>query len=282
MSEKSPAPAKKNFLKIDPMVPGQEWCVLAFVMPEDLAKKKELYYVDHYLHDETNGLVRDTAVHMSRDINAKLFKAFDAKVQKLRDSMNKDDKVLANHLDEIRRTIQIDEDAFAAECLHKHYQDLDGVLAKFRDYKNKKAQKLDPIFNAQNGGRCSTRGIKVSGCFPTKDEAEERAKYLSDEVEPHVDHYVAQTFYWLPYNPDPDAVKDSRYMNAELDKFMQEKVQASKDADKHFEERKREMMQKAQEETEQKKKDQTEVYEDAKARNAELRKRLREKYKKRR
>jgi len=278
MSEKT----KKNFLKIDPMVPGQDWCVLAFVSPEDLAKKKELYYVDHFLHDETNGLIRDTSVHMSRDINAKLFKAFDDKVKKLRDSMNKDDKVIANQLEEIRRSIQIDESAFAADCLHQHYQDLDGTLAKFQDYKNKKFNKLEPIFDAQNNNKCSTRGIKVSGCFPTKDEAEERAKYLSEEVEPHVDHYVAQTFYWLPYNPDPDAVKESKYMNEELNRFMQEKVQASKDAERHFEERKREMVQKAEEETESKKKSQEEMFEEAKARNAELKKRLREKYGKKR
>ena len=269
---------KKNFLKIDPAIPGQDWVVLAFVSPEDLAKKKELFYVDHFLHEEVNESVKSTSLHMSRDINAKLFRNFDEKVNKLRDSMREEDKVLANQLDEIRREIQIDEDKFASECLHQHYQDLDSVLAKYADYKIRKSTKLEPIFSAQNQNRCSTRGIKVTGCFPTKDEAEERAKYLAEEVEPHVEHYVAQSFYWLPYNPDPDAVKDSRYLNDQLNDLMREKKEAAHQAEKHFEERKREMVEKANQETASKKASQEEVYEDAKARNAELKRRLREKY----
>jgi hypothetical protein len=270
----------KNFLKIDPAIPGQDWVVLAFVSPEELAKKKELYYVDHFLHEEVNEYVKATSIHMSRDLNAKLFKAFDQKVQKLRDSIRQEDKVLANQLDEIRKDIQIDEDKFASECLHQHYQDLDSVLAKYSDYKIRKSPKLEPIFAAQNQNRCSTRGIKVTGCFPTKDEAEERAKYLGEEVEPHVEHYVAQSFYWLPYNPDPNAVKDSRHLNEQLNDLMREKNEAARQADKHFEERKREMVEKANQETAIKKANQEEVFESAKARNAELKRRLREKYRK--
>lgn len=54
--------------------------------------------------------------------------------------------------------------------------------------------------------------------------------------------FVAPVGQWLPWDPDPDAIQDSDYMLPQLNELMKKYHDNVRDKNKHFEERKREML----------------------------------------
>lgn len=253
----------KNYLKVDPSVPGQEWCVMSFISPEDLIEKKTLFYTDHFLHEVMNEYLQASSVHMSRALNAQFNKAVEEKVEKLKKSKREDARLLGEELHEIRKKLEIDEETFAKECCHDHFMAFDDLIAKYQDYKVRKGTEMEKIFAEQNQFRCNTRGVKFCGAFPFPEAATERAKFLAENVEPGVHHYVAQSFHWLPFDPNPDAIQDNRYQNQELNELMRRKKENEDMRRKVFDDEKNRRV------------------ENARTQNKNLKKELRKKYKER-
>jgi len=67
---------------------------------------------------------------------------------------------------------------------------------------------------------CSLRGLKIRGVYQTKEQADERAKYLQ-EVDPDFDVFVGEVGKWLPWDPDPTTIEDQHHQNEELNKIAQ-------------------------------------------------------------
>lgn len=254
---------KRDFLVIDPQVPGQDWCVLSFITPTDLERKRQLYLMDHFLAETINEYIVSSTRDMCRRINAKFFKEMNDKIEQLKASKNPNHDVIAKEMHKIRKELETNEEEFATLCTHQHKLDLEDTQAKFEDFVISHGEKLNEEFSKQNGHQVSMMGIKFSGAFPFKEQAEERAQFLAENVERGVDHFVGQSFYWLPFNPDPNAIKDRRYQNQELNRLMEEKRQNEEMRNQYFEERKREMV------------------EEAKSKNQTIKDRLKEKYKNR-
>ena len=84
-------------------------------------------------------------------------------------------------------------------------------------------------------------GLKIRGCFATKDEAASHAKRLQKE-DALIDIYVVDMYKWLLIPPDRDQIEDTHYQNEKLEEIMAKYRQNQREASSHFEKRKRDMM----------------------------------------
>lgn len=84
-------------------------------------------------------------------------------------------------------------------------------------------------------------GMKIRGCFSTRDEAASHAKRLQKE-DALVDIYVVDMYKWLLIPPDRDQIEDVHYQNEKLEEIMQKYRANQTAAASMFEKRKRDMM----------------------------------------
>jgi hypothetical protein len=84
-------------------------------------------------------------------------------------------------------------------------------------------------------------GLKIRGCFMTREEAGSHAKRLQKE-DPMVDIYVVDMYKWLLVPPDRDQIQDVHYQNEKLEEIMQGYMKNQREAASHFEKRKKDMM----------------------------------------
>ena len=88
-------------------------------------------------------------------------------------------------------------------------------------------------------------GLKIRGCFPTRDEAANHAKRLQKE-DALVDIYVVDMYKWLLIPPDRSQIEDTHYQNEKLEEIMVKYRQNQSAAAAMFEKRKRDMVAKPQ------------------------------------
>ena len=84
-------------------------------------------------------------------------------------------------------------------------------------------------------------GMKIRGCFATRDDAASHAKRLQKE-DALVDIYVVDMYKWLLIPPQRDQVDDVHYQNDKLEEIMSKYKQNQASAAAMFEKRKRDMM----------------------------------------
>ena len=88
-------------------------------------------------------------------------------------------------------------------------------------------------------------GLKIRGCFASRDEAASHAKRLQKE-DALVDIYVVDMYKWLLVPPDREQIEDVHYQNEKLEEIMTKYRQNQAAAASMFEKRKRDMMAKPQ------------------------------------
>ena len=84
-------------------------------------------------------------------------------------------------------------------------------------------------------------GIKIRGCFSSRDEAANHAKRLQKE-DATFDIYVVDMYKWLLIPPDRDRIEDVHYTNEKLEELMVSYRDNQAQATRMFEERKRNMI----------------------------------------
>ena len=89
-------------------------------------------------------------------------------------------------------------------------------------------------------------GMKIRGCFPSRDEAGTHAKRLQKE-DAIVDIYVVDMYKWLLIPPDREQIEDTHYQNEKLEEIMSKYRANQSQAASMFEKRKRDMTAKPQE-----------------------------------
>jgi len=89
-------------------------------------------------------------------------------------------------------------------------------------------------------------GMKIRGCFSTRDEAGTHAKRLQKE-DAIVDIYVVDMYKWLLIPPDRAQIEDTHYQNEKLEEIMSKYRANQSQAASMFEKRKRDMTAKPQE-----------------------------------
>jgi hypothetical protein len=88
-------------------------------------------------------------------------------------------------------------------------------------------------------------GLKIRGCFASRDEAASHAKRLQKE-DALVDIYVVDMYKWLLVPPDREQIEDVHYQNEKLEEIMTKYRQNQAAAASMFEKRKRDMIAKPQ------------------------------------
>ena len=84
-------------------------------------------------------------------------------------------------------------------------------------------------------------GIKIRGCFSTRDEAASHAKRLQSE-DATFDIYVVDMYKWLLIPPDKDHIEDVHYADKKLEELMTGYKENQNAARREFENRKKEAM----------------------------------------
>jgi len=84
-------------------------------------------------------------------------------------------------------------------------------------------------------------GMKIRGCFSTREEAATHAKRLQKD-DALVDIYVVDMYKWLLIPPQRDQIEDVHYQNEKLEEIMSKYRQNQAAASAMFEKRKRDMM----------------------------------------
>ena len=84
-------------------------------------------------------------------------------------------------------------------------------------------------------------GIKIRGCFSTRDEAANHAKRLQKD-DTTFDIYVVDMYKWLLIPPDNTKIEDVNYNDEKLQEIISGYRENQKQAARMFEERKRDMM----------------------------------------
>ena len=84
-------------------------------------------------------------------------------------------------------------------------------------------------------------GMKIRGCFPTREEAASHAKRLQKE-DGLVDIYVVDMYKWLLIPPNRDQIDNVHYANEKLEEIMVKYRENQSQAASMFEKRKRDMM----------------------------------------
>ncbi len=128
------------------------------------------------------------------------------------------------------------------------------IYAKYEDFVYKHSDKLQRDFDEQNKFQTSIRGLKVRGCYETRQEAEARAKKLQN-TDSNFNVFVGEVGKWLPWDPCADGVQDEVFQNTQLNEMMQKYEENNVNRDIFYEEQKRDKIKAAREEVLRKKRE---------------------------
>lgn len=103
----------------------------------------------------------------------------------------------------------------------------------YDDFLYAQEQELTAKFAEENNHITSVRALKIRGSYETRQEAEYRAKQLQRR-DPKFHVFVGQVGYWLPWDPNPDFIKDQEYMNEQLNTLMKKYQQQREYKDDAF------------------------------------------------
>ena len=95
--------------------------------------------------------------------------------------------------------------------------------------------------------KCQSIGMKIRGCFDTRDEAVEYVKRLI-RLDPTFDIFICDMYNWCLVPPDPEKISDQTYQDQTLNSIISEYKKNQVYAKEHFEERKRELVEQAADE----------------------------------
>jgi hypothetical protein len=98
-------------------------------------------------------------------------------------------------------------------------------------------------FLSDDKNKSSLIGIKVRGVFETYEAACAHAKTLQS-VDPYFNVFVGDMGKWLPFNPNPDSIKESEYANEQLNNMMKSYLENQEKAKVYHEHRKNDLVRK--------------------------------------
>jgi hypothetical protein len=180
-------------LKVDEPIPGQSFCCMSFINPEDVIVRKDQWKFYKY-HQ-----------HVIKTYN-EIFTTLTDKI------LEKEEIVPGDIVDVQERMGRV---FTANETNYSTWSDL------VKDYEFKNGDADDAEFDAQNNYQTSVRGVKIRGTYSTLKEARVRAAVLQ-KMDPRFHIFVLPVGYWCPSNPDPNklSLKDQEYANTELNTLM--------------------------------------------------------------
>ena len=201
---KNLVPVKEvDFLDQDPPLRGQNYVCVSFISPEDVIKKKEVYFFEEFLK------------HISGDMT-EFFENL---------------------------ALKYPDDAGTLKTIKERYSylfDKTTVQNEYNFFVDNNSANLEEEYYKANDFQTSIRGLKVRGVFDTIREAEIRAQVLK-KLDDKFHVYVAQVGCWCPWSPNPDDISNQEYAETQLNTMMKKYKDNQETKDVFYQERKREM-----------------------------------------
>ena len=197
-----------DLLEEDKPIAGQKFVCMSFVSPENILKKKEMYFFEEFLNKYNFNKSMEKFVSFLNFLSYKYKLKFDDVYSDFTEFVQEEKGELSK--------LNITDD--------------------YKTFVDKNEEDLEAKFNVAHNFQTSTRGVKVRGIFPTLEEAELRCKLLREQ-DPSHDVFVGPVGMWMPW--DPEAYKTGRveYLEEELNKLMSEKIKNETNAKSTFDER---------------------------------------------
>lgn len=190
---------EKDFLEEDPPIRNQNYVCLSFISPEDILIEKEAYFFSQFLQKFSTDMTE-------------LFNNLALKFP--------DDKSVIS----------------AIKDTHNYITDPKQMDEQYKFFKSQYGEDIQKQFDKENNFRTNVRGLKVRGTYDTEQEAKNQINKLKKN-DPNFDIYMAQVGCWIPFNPDPNSVKDQEYNETQLNTLMSKYKQNNENRDAMFEER---------------------------------------------
>ena len=236
------------FLEGDDEVRGQKYVCLSFLTPNrGILRNKDLFFFSKFLEFyEMNHRITATESFMMNAFNKMQNTLSDVEMD-LRNANFADvsgcaalllglsEKVKVQRADISRKTTG-DLDAHVKANLSDFRET--AIVDSYEKYMLKNRQRLEDEFHKQKNFQTTMHGLKVRGVYSTQEQANARAKSLNKK-DPYFNVYVADVGEWLPWDPDPDDVKDQEYQSDDLNKLMKSYRENAEKRDEFFEEEKR-------------------------------------------
>lgn len=231
-----------DHLREDPALPGQSWAVVSFVNPKDKVTDKQLFYINKFLVSEVNKSIVAQGLQMAKKLQSMMRKRIDDVLERLKLSVDEEDKVLYRLLNSKYGEMQIDEEEFIDECHRQYTLDTEELLDSYKMYIAENRTGLDKDYDEANEYITSVRGFKVRGNFNRYEDACARCEFLRENVEQSVHAYVVPVGQWFPIDMEADEVQDQDYMLPELNNLMGKYHEGMRNKDRFFSQRKQELM----------------------------------------
>jgi len=126
------------------------------------------------------------------------------------------------------------------------------VFEAYEDWKYSRKEGLEMEFYEKNNFQTSVRGIKIRGTYDTHKEASVRAQVLRKK-DPSFNVYVGQVGYWLPFDPDTDAIQEQEYQENMLNDLVKKYKDNLDSRDNMYEQIKIDKIKQAKKENEERK-----------------------------
>jgi hypothetical protein len=211
-----PNPKYVDLLEEDKPIAGQKFVCVSFCSPEEILKKKEMFYFEEFLKKWELNKSMEKFVQFLNFVSFKYNISFDDLTNDFKEFVKEEREIIS-------KTTFEDE---------------------FKTYLDNNEEELQKQFDIAHNFQTSTRGIKIRGSYPTQEEAELRAKMLREIDDKH-NIFVGPVGMWMPW--DPEAYKTGRveYLEEELNQLMSEKQKNETNAKTAFDQRVKESKQKA-------------------------------------
>tara|TARA_B100001057_G_scaffold491431_1_gene581660 strand:+ start:2822 stop:3709 length:888 start_codon:yes stop_codon:yes gene_type:complete len=205
-----------DLLDEDKAIAGQKFACVSFVSPENILKKKEIFFFEEFLKHWDYSQKLQEFTQFLNFLSHKYNLNFD-KVMK-----DFDEFVKSEQKDLVKTSIDDD----------------------YKNFLDAKEDDLEKKFMEEHSFQTNTRGLKIRGSYPSQEEAELRCKMLR-EIDPHHDVYVGPVGMWMPWEPEAYKTGRVEYLEKELNTLMHEKNKNEQSAKEAFEQRVKEAKQQA-------------------------------------
>tara|TARA_Y100000389_G_C17389712_1_gene479154 strand:+ start:208 stop:1032 length:825 start_codon:yes stop_codon:yes gene_type:complete len=198
-----------DYLEQDEPIRNQNFVCLSFISPEEILKKKEVFFFEKY-----------TEAYAKKNVE------FVDTLQTLFPDKKEEIRILKDNYDFLFNPSKL------SESYHYFVQD--------------KSDALEKEFHEQNEFQTSIRGIKVRGVFDTIQEAQTRSEKLRKLENNKFSIFVAQVGCWCPWSPNPEHIENQEFAETELNTLMKKYEENQENKNQFFEQRKSEMKQSIQ------------------------------------
>ena len=208
---------REDFLEEDQDIAGQKYVLLSFLSPEKVLANKESFFFSQFVKDYE-------IQYKTKKLESFLVETVKSVNDKLEKEANNFEKQDLSGAAALCRSSQLKVEDLLADLegyVRKNLKEVNStkIQDEFQDFMFKNQQKLEDEFYAKNNFRTSVRGLKVRGVYGHQEEAVARSKKLQ-RSDPIHNIFVGEVGKWLPWDPNPNEVKEQEYAEDQLNTLM--------------------------------------------------------------